>query len=98
MAKDALLQVRMDSEEKSDVEKLYEELGTSFSEAVRIFARKSLSTGGFPFSVVLPAKNKRNKTEALKELDFLMKTESLKGSDVKKDIEEAINEKYGHFA
>lgn len=98
MAKDDLLQVWMDSEEKSDVEKLYEELGTSFAEAVRIFARKSLSMGGFPFSVVLPAKNKRSKTEALKELDFLIKTESLKGSDVEKDIEGAINEKYGHFA
>ena len=87
MAKGSLLQVRMDSEEKSDVEKLYAELGTSFAEAVRIFARKSLSMGGFPFSVVLPAKNKRSKTEALKELEFLIKTESLKGSDVEKDIE-----------
>lgn len=98
MAKDALLQVRMDSEEKSNVEKLYGELGTSFAEAVRIFARKSLSTGGFPFNVVLSDKSRTGKTEALKELDSLMKTEPLKGSDVEKDIEEAMNEKYGHFA
>ena len=87
MAKDALLQVRMDSKEKSDVEKLYEELGTSFAEAVRIFARKSLSTGGFPFSVVLPAKNIKSKTDALKELNVLMKTEPLKGHDVEKKSE-----------
>ena len=49
MAYDSVLQVRMDSKEKNDVEKLYEDLGTSFADAVRIFARQSLIAGGFPF-------------------------------------------------
>lgn len=98
MAKDALFQLRMDSKEKSDVEELYENIGTSFAEAVRIFARKSLSVGGFPFSVVLPAKSRKGKAEALAELDALMKEEPLKGTDADKIIEEVMNEKYGHFA
>lgn len=49
MAMEATLQVRMDSETKAKVEALYRGLGTSFSEAVRIFARQSLAVGGMPF-------------------------------------------------
>lgn len=38
MAKEATLQVRMDADLKEQVETLYKRLGTSFAEAVRIFA------------------------------------------------------------
>ena len=40
MAMDATLQVRMDRELKAQVESLYQGLGTSFAEAVRIYLRK----------------------------------------------------------
>jgi len=53
MAKEATLQVRMQGDIKSDVEELYERLGTSFAEAVRIFAKQSLTVGGMPFVVQL---------------------------------------------
>jgi len=53
MAKEAVLQVRMDAELKADVEALYKNLGTSFAEAVRIFARQSLTEAGMPFKVTL---------------------------------------------
>lgn len=49
MALNATLQVRMDSEVKSQVEELYKNLGTSFAEAVRVFAAQSLLNGGYPF-------------------------------------------------
>ena len=49
MAMDATLQVRMDSQIKASVEELYRNLGTSFAEAVRIFAQQSLLAGGLPF-------------------------------------------------
>ena len=39
MAMDATFQIRMNSELKTDVENLYRSLGTSFAEAVRIFAQ-----------------------------------------------------------
>ena len=42
MAKEATLQVRMDAELKEKVEALYKEMGTSFAEAVRIFAKQSI--------------------------------------------------------
>ena len=51
MAKEAVLQVRMDADLKNKVEELYKEMGTSFSEAVRIFARQSLNDNAMPFTV-----------------------------------------------
>ena len=43
----------MDSELKAQVEALYRSLGTSFAEAVRIFAQQSLRDGGMPFRPTL---------------------------------------------
>lgn len=51
MAKEATLQVRMDSELKEQVEALYRDMGTSFAEAVRIFAKQSVQENGMPFVV-----------------------------------------------
>ncbi|MCR4842262.1 MAG: type II toxin-antitoxin system RelB/DinJ family antitoxin [Eubacterium sp.] len=51
MAKEATLQVRMDAELKAEVEALYKELGTTFTEAVRIFAAQSIRENGMPFLV-----------------------------------------------
>ena len=42
MAMESTLQVRMDSALKAEVEALYKSLGTSFAEAVRIFAQQSI--------------------------------------------------------
>lgn len=49
MAKQAVYQVRMDKEIKDQVEELYRNLGTSFAEAVRMFAVQSLREQGLPF-------------------------------------------------
>ena len=49
MAMESTLQVRMNSDLKANVEALYKSLGTSFAEAVRIFAQQSLREGGMPF-------------------------------------------------
>lgn len=49
MAMDATCQIRMDGELKSQVEELYRDLGTSFAEAVRIFAQQSIREGRMPF-------------------------------------------------
>lgn len=49
MAKEAVFQARMDAEIKEQVEQLYQRLGSSFAEAVRIFAAQSLHDQGMPF-------------------------------------------------
>ena len=43
----------MNSDLKAQVEELYRSLGTSFAEAVRIFAQQSLREGGMPFRPTL---------------------------------------------
>ena len=53
MSMDATLQIRIDSELKTEVEELYRSLGTSFAEAVRMFAQQSLREGGMPFRPTL---------------------------------------------
>ena len=58
MAMQSVLHVRMDTELKEAAEKLYEELGTSFAEAVRIFAKKSVDEQAIPFSVNKVKKHK----------------------------------------
>ena len=50
MAKQAVYQVRMDEEIKENVEDLYRKLGTTFAEAIRIFAVQSLREQGMPFT------------------------------------------------
>ena len=59
MAKEATLQVRMDADLKERVEKLYKDLGTSFAEAVRIFAKQSVAENAMPFIIHVPQKNVR---------------------------------------
>lgn len=51
MAKEVTLQIRMDADLKETAETLYRELGTSFAEAVRIFAKQSVLENGMPFVI-----------------------------------------------
>ena len=61
MAKEATLQVRMDSELKEQAELLYKQLGTSFAEAVRIFARQSVEEKAMPFTMHLTSSESKRK-------------------------------------
>lgn len=51
MAKESIVQIRIDADTKKQAENLYKSLGTSLSEAVRIFVRQSIIERGFPFMV-----------------------------------------------
>ena len=51
MSMESVVQIRMDTEMKNAAEELYKELGTSFAEAVRMFAKKSIDEQAMPFSV-----------------------------------------------
>ena len=55
---DEIVQVRMDPEDKRRAEELYRKLGTSFEEAVRIFARQSILENGMPFRPSVPEKQR----------------------------------------
>ena len=51
------MQITMDSNLKVQVANLYQKIGTSFAEAVRIFAKLSVEENAMPFAVRLPKQN-----------------------------------------
>lgn len=55
MLKESILEIKMDSDLKEQAERLYEEMGTTFAEAIRIFARQSVMEKGMPFTMHLAA-------------------------------------------
>ena len=65
MAKQAVYQIRMDEDVKNQVEELYRSMGTTFAEAVRIFAVQSILEQGMPF---VPAKSRDKSFGALSGL------------------------------
>ncbi len=71
MAKEATLQVRMDAELKEQVETLYKKLGTTFAEAVRIFAKQSVEENAMPFIIHVP-KNKIERNLGIADGKFII--------------------------
>lgn len=86
MAKEATLQVRMDADLKEKAEALYRELGTSFAEAVRIFAKQSVLENGMPFVI---SANHKNTYGRLSKYADLVRREQEEGA-----FERAMVEKY----
>ena len=50
----AILQVRIDDDLKNQATAIYNELGIDLSTAVRMFLKKTVSTGGIPFETKIP--------------------------------------------
>lgn len=59
MNNNAVLQVRIDSTLKKEAEELYGRLGTSLSEAVRMFLVQSLEVQGLPFELKMGIASRR---------------------------------------
>ncbi len=51
MKRDAVLQVRIDGHLKKEAEDLYERLGISLADAVRMFVVQSIEMQGLPFAL-----------------------------------------------
>ena len=49
MGKDAIVHVRIDPEDKAQAEQIYADMGTSLSEAIRLFVKQSIKVKGLPF-------------------------------------------------
>ena len=88
MAKQAVYQVRMDEDIKNQVETLYRNMGTTFAEAIRIFAVQSLREQGMPFK---PTDNRGQSFGVLSHFadSSLMDSENMA-------FEEAMVEKHAH--
>lgn len=66
MAKESVLQVRMDAEVKEQAELLYKRLGTTFAEGVRMFAKQSIAENAMPFVLHLTDTNTQIRIGAAK--------------------------------
>lgn len=94
--KEAVLQVRMESELKSAAEDLYKELGTSFAEMVRVMAKKSVEERQLPFRII-----KLNAPKGFGVLNKYAteKTAKMSFDDMKKiAIKKHVVEKYGKIS
>ena len=49
MSRDSVVHVRIDADQKEEAEKIFKNLGTSLSEAIRIFIAESIKQHGLPF-------------------------------------------------
>lgn len=56
MAKEATVRARIEPKLKAEVERLFEQLGISTTEAINLFYRQVKLRKGLPFSVVVPNK------------------------------------------
>jgi len=54
IATDAVLQVRISSKVKNEAEMVFEKLGLSLADAIRVFAIQAIEAQGFPFDINLP--------------------------------------------
>ena len=53
-AKSTVMQFRMEAELKTEAEELFRNLGTSFAEALRIFAKQCVLTRSMPIAIAMP--------------------------------------------
>ena len=96
MAMDATLQIRMDKEIKSQVEALYRGMGTSFAEAVRIFAQQSLREGGMPFRPTLKTWDELSQQDIDKKLAASMDEADSGQVYTQAQLDEIMTERFRH--
>lgn len=96
MAMDATLQIRMDKEIKSQVEALYRGMGTSFAEAVRIFAQQSLREGGMPFRPTLKTWDELSQQDIDKMLAASMDEAASGQVYTQAQLDEIMTERFRH--
>ena len=96
MAMDATLQIRMDKEIKSQVEALYRGMGTSFAEAVRIFAQQSLREGGMPFRPSLKTWDELSQQDIDKKLAASMDEAASGQVYTQAQLDEIMTERFHH--
>lgn len=96
MSMDSTCQIRMDTELKAQVESLYRSLGTSFAEAVRVFAKQSIREGGMPFRPTLKTWNELTESE-INEMLAKSDEDIINGQTFSQDeLDARMRERFNH--
>jgi len=72
MAKNATISMRIDDQLKSDVENIFQQLGLTTSEAIKIFFAAVRNRKGLPFSLQLASDQASPQEQRKKALDAIM--------------------------
>lgn len=65
MSKDAILHVRIDPDDKEAAEAIYADMGSSLSEATRVFVKESTKMHGLPFRPISTIGKGRMKAQGI---------------------------------
>lgn len=84
MTNTALVQIKVDTETKTNVTSIYESLGLDLPTAVRIFFKKSIAVGGLPFEL-------RNDTRSERRNIYKEARNSIKNNNVPEMSLDEIN-------
>lgn len=71
MAKTATINMRVNSQVKSDAESIFSSLGMTLTEAINVFLHKSIMEGGLPFDVRQPRYNAETEAAIQESRDIL---------------------------
>ncbi len=63
MARDGVIQVRVDSELKQQADQLFDDLGLDTTSAIRLFLKQAVICEGLPFTIKRYRKKKKKKEE-----------------------------------
>ncbi len=89
MAKNSVINIRVEPETKKQVEMLFSQFGITVSDAVNMFFRQSLMQNGLPFTPQIPIPNEET-LNAIREIEHMKKNPSdYKGYD---DADEMIKD------
>lgn len=92
-----IIQFRVDEELKNEASKLYSDLGTDLSTAIRTFLKRSIKENGYPFDMKL--QNNNNNNEAVKALRCIQAEARINGTykmsldEINDEIAEARKER-----
>lgn len=65
------IQVRVDDDLKLKSDKLFEELGTTTNDAIKMFLKKAIRTGGIPFEISLSSRFNETSLQSFAEVDAI---------------------------
>lgn len=91
------ISIRLDEDIYNELESMLEAMVQTKQTFFETYARTVINEGCIPFIIKAPnstKKEKGNKMEAYEKLEYLKKTSPI-DSDIEKEREEAMNEKYG---
>ncbi|MDR0914032.1 MAG: type II toxin-antitoxin system RelB/DinJ family antitoxin [Oscillospiraceae bacterium] len=90
MAKNAVINIRTESETKKAIEHLFSQFGITISDAVNIFFNQALMQNGFPFTPQVPTPNAAT-LAAMEEVEEMLKTGSGKGFNSMEELLADLN-------